>query len=154
MEVWTMKEILVATDGSPAAREAAEMAIDLAAEHGARVRFLRVVATDWTATRMGPVRPAARPLGGEDDDPVLKDARGRAEERGIDTTVARVAGEPAKAITAYADKVDADLLVLGSRGLGPATGALRGSVSHAVLKRLKRPVLVVPTRPEGVARAA
>ena len=149
-----MKEILVATDGSPAAREAVEVGIDLAAEDGAHVTFLRVFPTDWTATRMGPVRPAARPLGGEDHDPVLNDARGRAEERGIDAAIARVAGDPAKAIAAYADKVEADLLVLGSRGLGPTTGALRGSVSRAVLKRLKRPVLVVPTRRERVARAA
>jgi nucleotide-binding universal stress UspA family protein len=149
-----MKEILVATDGSPAAREAVEMGIDLAAEQGARVTFLRVFATDWTATRMGPVRPAARPLSGEDDDPVLKDARARAEQRGIEATVARVAGEPAKAIAAYAEKTEADLLVLGSRGLGSATGALRGSVSHGVLKRLKRPVLAVPARRERVAAAA
>ena len=149
-----MKEILVATDGSPAARQAVEVGIDLAAEHGAHVTFLRVFATDWTASRMGPVRPAARPLRGEGDDPVLNDARERAEERGIDSAVVRVAGHPAKAIAAYADKVEADLLVLGSRGLGPVTGALTGSVSHAVLTRLKRPVVVVPARREGVAKAA
>ena len=59
-----MKEILVATDGSPAAREAVQVAIDLAAEHGARVTFLRVFTTDWTASRMGRVRPTARPLAG------------------------------------------------------------------------------------------
>ena len=149
-----MKEILVATDGSPAAREAVEVGIDFAAEYGSRVTFLRVFAADWTATRMGPVRPAARPLGGEADDPVLNDARARAEERGIEARLARVAGDPAKAIAAYADKVDADLVVLGSRGLGPVTGTLARSVSRAVLKRLKRPVMVVPARPEGVAAAA
>ena len=150
----SMKRILVATDGSPAAREAVELGIDLAVEHGGDLTFLRVLATDYTATRMGPVRPVARRLGGQEDDAALNEARVLAEERAIDARVARVAGEPAKAISAFADDVDADLLVLGSRGLGPVTGALAGSVSHALLKRLKRPVVVVPAKRGDVAAAA
>jgi nucleotide-binding universal stress UspA family protein len=150
----SMKQILVATDGSPAARQAVELGIELAVEHGGDITILRVLATDYTATRMGPVRPAARRLGGQGDDPALNEARALAEERGIDARVARVAGEPAKAIAAYADELDADLLVLGSRGLGPVTGALAGSVSHALLKRLTRPVMIVPAKRGDVAAAA
>ncbi len=150
----SMKQILVATDGSPAAREAVELGIDLAVEHGGDITFLRVLATDYTATRMGPIRPAARRLGGQGDDPALNEARALAKERGIEARVARVAGEPAKAIAAFADELDADLLVLGSRGLGPVTGALAGSVSHALLKRLKRPVVIVPAKHGDVAAAA
>jgi nucleotide-binding universal stress UspA family protein len=150
----SMKQILVATDGSPAAREAVELGIDLAVERGGDITFLRVLATDYTATRMGPIRPAARPLGGQGDDPALNEARALAEERGIDARVARVAGEPAKAIAAFADELDADLLILGSRGRGPVTGALAGSVSHALLKRLKRPVVIVPAKRQDLAAAA
>jgi nucleotide-binding universal stress UspA family protein len=150
----SMKQILVATDGSPAARQAVELGIDLAVEHGGDITFLRVLATDYTATRMGPIRPAARRLGGEADDAALHEARALAEERGIDARVARVAGDPAKAIAAFADELDADLLVLGSRGLGPVTGALAGSVSHALLKRLRRPVVIVPAERGDIAAAA
>jgi nucleotide-binding universal stress UspA family protein len=150
----SMKRILVATDGSPAARGAVERGIDLAVEHGGEITFLRVLATDYTATRMGPVRPAARRLRGQGDDPALDEARSLAEERGIDASVVHVAGDPAKAIAAYADELGADLVVLGSRGLGPVTGALAGSVSHALLKRLKRPVLIVPAKRGDVAAAA
>ena len=103
---------------------------------------------------MGPVRPAARRLSGQRDDPALNEARALAEERGIDARVVRLAGEPAKAIAAYADELDADLLVLGSRGLGSVTGALAGSVSHALLKRLKRPVVIVPAKRGDVAAPA
>jgi nucleotide-binding universal stress UspA family protein len=149
----SMNQILVATDGSPAAREAVALGIELAVEHGGDITFLRVLATDYTATRMGPVRPAARRLG-KGDDPALNEARALAEERGLDARVVRVAGEPATAIAAYADELDADLLVLGSRGLGPVTGALAGSVSHALLKRLTRPVVIVPAKRGDVAAAA
>jgi nucleotide-binding universal stress UspA family protein len=150
----SMKQILVATDGSPAAREAVERGIDLAVERGGEITFLRVLATDYTATRIGPVRPAARRLSGAGDDPALNEARARAQERGMQARLVRVAGEPAKAIAAYAEELDADVVVLGSRGLGPVTGVLAGSVSHALLKRLKRPVLIVPAKRGDVAVAA
>ncbi len=149
-----LKQILVATDGSPAAREAVELGIDLAADHGGMITFLRVVPTDWTATRMGPVRPAVRRLGGEREDAALNEARALAEERGVAARLVRLVGEPARAIAAYSDDLDADLVVLGSRGLGPVTGALAGSVSHALLKRLNRPVVVVPAKRRDVATAA
>ena len=52
-------------------------------------------------------------------------------------------------ILEQAAEVDADMIVLGSRGLGPVKSVLMGSVSRAVLQRADRPVLVVPgLRPE------
>ena len=52
-------------------------------------------------------------------------------------------GTPAEAILAAAEKEKADLIVLGSRGLGPVKELLLGSVSHAVLHKVTCPVLVV-----------
>ncbi len=49
---------------------------------------------------------------------------------------------PAVDIISYADKVDADLIVMGSRGLGAIRGVL-GSVSYAVLRESSAPVLVI-----------
>ena len=60
-------------------------------------------------------------------------------------------GRPATAIIAAADDVDADLLVLGSRGHGPIRSLLLGSVSAEVTGATSRSVLVA--RRTAVTRA-
>jgi len=87
-----MKKILIATDGSPASREATAFGLELAEEHAAEVTFVHVA-------------------------PVLD--------------------------RSFADTLDADLIVLGSRGRGALATALLGSVSRSVLHEARRPVLVV-----------
>ncbi len=52
-------------------------------------------------------------------------------------------GPVARGIVAFADEHDADLIVLGSRGLGSIEGYLLGSVSHKVTGLAEIPVLVV-----------
>ena len=49
---------------------------------------------------------------------------------------------PAADILSYAEKIKADLIVMGSRGLGAIRGVL-GSVSYAVLRESPIPVLVI-----------
>jgi nucleotide-binding universal stress UspA family protein len=51
----------------------------------------------------------------------------------------------AAVILAAAGDVDADVIVLGTRGLSGVKSVLLGSVSHAVLHHADRPVLVVPS---------
>jgi nucleotide-binding universal stress UspA family protein len=57
------------------------------------------------------------------------------------------------AIIHAADDVNADVLVLGTRGLTGVKSALLGSVSHHVLQHADRPVLVVPSPEVAAARA-
>lgn len=52
-------------------------------------------------------------------------------------------GDAASAILDVADDVDADLIVVGSRGLGATMRFLRGSVSTKVMHHADRDVLVV-----------
>ena len=54
-----------------------------------------------------------------------------------------VEGEPAEALMRVAQARDAREIVVGSRGLGRLR-ALMGSVSHRLLERSDRPVVVVP----------
>lgn len=60
-----------------------------------------------------------------------------------DVEIAVLTGEvPAESIDLYAEGHDADLIVMGSRGLGAIRGAF-GSVSKGVLHRTAIPVLIV-----------
>ncbi len=54
-------------------------------------------------------------------------------------------GNPVSVVLAVADEEDADLVVLGSRGLGGYPEQLLGSTSTQVAQRSTRPVTIVPT---------
>jgi nucleotide-binding universal stress UspA family protein len=53
-------------------------------------------------------------------------------------------GDPVKAITKYATDHEAELVVLGTRGVSAVLALRLGSVSAAVTRRLRLPVLLVP----------
>ena len=52
-------------------------------------------------------------------------------------------GHPAEKIIEEAEKWGADLIVMGSRGLGGFSRLLLGSVSDAVIRYSKVPVVIV-----------
>jgi nucleotide-binding universal stress UspA family protein len=55
-------------------------------------------------------------------------------------------GEPAKTILREAERLDAELIVIGSHGHGMMFDALVGSISAGILRKSTIPVLVVPVR--------
>ena len=64
---------------------------------------------------------------------ILNNARKRAESTGVkDITTQILDGAPADMIIAAAENENADVIVMGSRGLGNFAGLLLGSVSHKV----------------------
>ena len=71
-------------------------------------------------------------------DLILNNARQRAESKGIKNISAHIVdGTPADVIIAAAEKEKADMIVMGSRGLGNIAGVLMGSVSHKVNHQAK-----------------
>jgi nucleotide-binding universal stress UspA family protein len=153
----TMKTIVIATDGSPSALEAVEYGLELAAEQDAQPIFVHVApATDvLPVVGFGMGAPASAPHElDEHDRESLEEAVELAAEKGLEAKAELVRGNPAHAIVAYAESVDADLIVVGSRGRGTIAGALLGSVSRSVLHEAKRPVLIVRTVADRVASAA
>jgi nucleotide-binding universal stress UspA family protein len=139
-----MKRILIATDGSAPASEAVELGVELARDEGAEVIFVHVVSTaDIVATNgfglMGYVPHGPT----EWDEQMLADAQAMAEGVDVPAGVALLRGDPVTEITRHADAIDADLVVVGSRGHGALASALLGSVSRGLLNASRRPVLVV-----------
>jgi nucleotide-binding universal stress UspA family protein len=139
-----MRTILIATDGSPAAREAVEYGLELAEAEHATATLLQVIPpVDWTQLDRGAV---IRPVPDEIEKRrgfALDEAAVLAAQHGVTVSFEVVAGVPADEIVAFADNHDVDLTVIGSRGRGAVASALMGSVSQAVVHESRRPVLVV-----------
>ncbi|MBM6616609.1 universal stress protein [Bacillus suaedaesalsae] len=55
-------------------------------------------------------------------------------------------GDPAVQIIKYAEELEFDVIVMGSRGLGKIREFFLGSVSHNVVQMAKCPVFIVKTR--------
>jgi nucleotide-binding universal stress UspA family protein len=140
----TMKKILIATDGSPSAQEAVRFGLELAEEQGAEVVLAHAVpALDVLPGGGWGWAPTMEHELSEADWRPLNEAMALAEERGIAAEKAMLRGDPVNEIVAYADTIDADLIVVGSRGHGAIASALLGSVSRGVLHEARRPVLIV-----------
>jgi nucleotide-binding universal stress UspA family protein len=140
----TMETIVIAVDGSPASDEAVLFGVELAEEHDAQVVFVHVV----PALDMVPLNGFGL-AGGLPHEPtfhdamILDDAMSIAELHGVRSRPKRLTGDTVDEIVAYADNIDADMIVVGSRGHGGLASALLGSVSRGVLSESKRPVVVV-----------
>ncbi|GAA3791564.1 universal stress protein [Streptomyces phyllanthi] len=72
----------------------------------------------------------------------------RSRHPGLDVTVEQVSGRPAEMLTQAAK--DAELLVLGSRGLSGIGGFLVGSVGQAVVAHAEQPVVLVRAGEQAV----
>jgi nucleotide-binding universal stress UspA family protein len=64
-------------------------------------------------------------------------------ERGVESTMQMEHGEPTREIVRVAEEGGYDLIVAGSRGLGPVGELLLGSVSKALVRQAPCAVLVV-----------
>jgi nucleotide-binding universal stress UspA family protein len=141
-----MNRILIATDGSPSAGQAIEWGLQLAREQDAAAIFVHVAPSYDVrpAHAFGMSGAMPHELTTLDHAP-LEAAADLAEEKGVRAGTVLPTGDPVDEIVAHADSIDADVIVVGSRGHGAVASALLGSVSRGVLREARRPVLVVPT---------
>jgi nucleotide-binding universal stress UspA family protein len=147
--------ILVAVDGSRAAAKALEEAIDLARREGARLTLIAVAAPPRVRIT---VPPYVVPFVSDDElereaREIVERAEAHVPEDVPASTVVR-RGPAAKAILERVEAGEHDLVVMGSRGLGPAGSLILGSVSRAVLGESPVPVLIVRERGRQSARRA
>ena len=74
---------------------------------------------------------------------LLQPAKEICGEYPVAANIKTAVGEPADMIAQLAQSEDADLIVVGTRGLGTIRGAM-GSVTYRLLHRARCPVLVIP----------
>lgn len=145
-----MRRIVVGVDGSPGAVAALRWAVDEAARRDDSVEAV-LVFRYTTATMALGFEGAISPVQSLEE---VQEAAVASLQRAVATALpegpgdvpleAHVAeGSPAHRLLELAE--DADLLVVGTRGLGGFRGLLLGSVSHQVLSHTPCPVVVVPT---------
>ncbi|HEY2593875.1 MAG TPA: universal stress protein [Chloroflexota bacterium] len=114
--------VAVASDGSDTADKAVEMALDIAAHYEARLLVFSVY-QPVDAKRVEHERDEAPEEiqwsinGHEAVDAMLADVARRATGRGLDATTFAREGEPASTICALAEEREADLLVIGNKGM-------------------------------------
>lgn len=134
------KNILVAADGSDNSLRATKQAAYIASLEGdAMVKIVSVIAIDvYSDMVYDPIEAH-----GEAQREIIKDAARVLADAGVDYEIVLLHGRPADEIVRYAAESEADLLVMGSRGLGALREFALGSVSHKVLTHAKCPVLVV-----------
>ena len=131
-------KILLAYDGFEHSRPALEEAAELAAEGHSEVTVLSVVPeNDARASKSGGHRFLA-PHAHQD----VAVAHERLRERGIESELEIAYGKPVEEIVRAAEEGSYDVLVVGSRGLGPVGQLLLGSVSEQLVRKAQCPVLV------------
>lgn len=137
-----LRNIAVGYDGSPESRVALRHAETLAKRSNARVKLLTVVRPPVAAPVMVPgiYAPQVPP----EPDKVLNEGLDSID-RALAADRTRLDGDPATEL-ARACEDGVDLLVVGSRGYGPMTRVLLGSVSRQLVQKTPCPVLVA-TRP-------
>lgn len=135
-------EILVPTDGSPAADAAIEHAVDLADKYDARVHALYVVdgAAYSTLEAGSEIVIEALEAEGEEATERVEEA---ADDAGVEATTTVTTGTAYRTIQDYVDDNDIDLIVMGTHGRQGLDRYLLGSVTERVVRTSEVPVMTV-----------
>ncbi len=138
------KKYLVAVDGSDHGWKALDLATDLAAVSDAELIILHVVPYEpmpeglQQYARIEGIRieelKAQVHYSTAIGDRITSEAEARVRKNGLARVTTQVVeGNPANKIVALAESEGADMIFLGSRGLGDAKSLLLGSVSHKAM---------------------
>ena len=131
-----LETIAVGTDGSATATKAVEFALDLAEHYNARIVFVSSYRPVSESRLRQEQKEAPQELQwslnpAEDVEATLRDVEEMADQRGLKWTSVAKEGDPADVLVDLAEAHDADVLVIGNRGMHRRVlGSVPNSVSH------------------------
>lgn len=131
------KTVLFPIDQSRESRDAAETVVNVVKTYGSRLVLLSVVeaADEAEAEVMTDAGAIAQ---------LLNEAKQLFQAAGIPADVMEQAGKPAFVICDVADEINADLIIMGCRGMGLTEEGAIESVTSRVINLSPCPVLIVP----------
>ena len=139
--------IVVGTDGSETAKRAVDEATRLAEAMGGQLHIVaayeplrgaKIVGAPKGAQKVWELKPDAQVQS------VIQEAESGARMKGVTVEAHTVTGDPADALLAIAESQNADLIVVGNRGMHGVSRVL-GSVPNKVSHRAPCNVLIVAT---------
>lgn len=134
------QELLVATDGSDAARRATDQAIELASQLDARLHVLSVsedgpqAAEKTDQLRNDPEEEAAA---------AATEAEEAAAREGVDITTDIRHGVPQEQVVDFAETNPVDMIIVGTAGRSGLDHLISGSVAEEIVRNAPVPVLTV-----------
>jgi nucleotide-binding universal stress UspA family protein len=139
--------VAVGTDGSGTAEKAVLAALELAERYGARIVFISAYAPVDEMRLRHEKREAPDEVQWminpeEDVDATLRECEQLAEERGLKWASEAAQGDAADILVQLADRHDADVLVIGNRGMHRR---MLGSVPNSVTHKANCTVFLVKT---------
>jgi nucleotide-binding universal stress UspA family protein len=144
------KTIVVGTDGSETAKEAVRQATELAKTVGASVHLVSA----YEPVPEGRLRQERQQVPDdlqwmvnprEDVNTTLEQAGEEIKETGVEAEVHPREGDPADAILDVAEEENADLIVVGNKGMTGARRFLLGSVPNKVSHHAPCSVMIIRT---------
>ncbi|SHI19649.1 universal stress protein [Desulfosporosinus lacus] len=139
------KKILVATDASEYSRRALQNALDLARKFQSEIVLLFVTYNPeayWGYNSAYTIEITREEIE-ERGRLTLEESIKGIDISGVPFKKKMIQGHPSTVILEEVINENIDLVVMGSHGYGPITGAVLGSVSQRVLRKATCPVLIV-----------
>jgi nucleotide-binding universal stress UspA family protein len=128
------KNIMVPTDGSKFASKAEDVAIEMAKKFDSKVVAVHVIDDKL----IYPFEVLE-----EEGKSILKKVQEKGEKNSVTVDEVLIVGNPTRDMKKIAEKVGADIIVIGTHGKTGLEKLIMGSVAESTLKTVKVPVLLL-----------
>jgi nucleotide-binding universal stress UspA family protein len=142
-----MDSIVVGTDGSPNGEAAVKQATRIAKDRGGRLHLVSAFPEAPSFSESIASSAKRQPVNlREVAESVLGRAEAEAESQGVDVMTHARGGDPAQVLLQVAEEQQADLIVIGARGLTGFQRFLLGSVSSKLAHHAPCSLMIVRDR--------